>query len=83
MLDDSPEKESLASTAYWMAAVRAHESERVDRLFDDPWAALLAGQAWLDRIALIQARLELMSEDFRISMHWGSQGKHGDIPGSA
>ena len=84
MLDDSPEKESLASTAYWIAAVRAHESERVNRLFDDPWAALLAGQvgqAWLDRIALIQARLELMSEDYRISMHWGKPGQAWGHPG--
>lgn len=33
----------LASTAAWTAAVRASESARVDRLFDDPWAASLAG----------------------------------------
>ncbi len=43
----------LASTAYWIAAIRAHESKRSDRLFNDPWAALLAGQVgpdWLDRM---------------------------------
>ncbi len=41
---------SLAATAYWTAAVRARESVRDDRLFDDPWAAALAGetgQAWI------------------------------------
>lgn len=41
---------SLASTARWIAAVRAHESRREDRLFHDPWAAALAGaegQAWI------------------------------------
>ncbi len=80
---DSPDKESLASTAYWVAAVRAHEHERADRLFDDPWAALLAGptgQAWLDRMALLQAQLERMSNDFRISMHWGKPGKEWRQP---
>lgn len=35
----------LAATAYWTAAVRARESVRPDRLFEDPWAAELAGQA--------------------------------------
>jgi methyltransferase (TIGR00027 family) len=84
MSSDSPEKESLASTACWIAAVRAHESERVDRLFDDPWADLLAGQAgqtWLDRMALIQARLERTSKDYRISMHWGKPGQEWGHPG--
>ena len=42
-------KETLISTACWIAAVRARESERADRLFYDPWAIQLAGeegQAW-------------------------------------
>lgn len=41
---------TLASTARWIAAVRAQESRRDDRLFHDPWAATLAGaegHAWL------------------------------------
>jgi methyltransferase (TIGR00027 family) len=41
---------ALASTARWIAAVRAHESRREDRLFHDPWAATLAGpegEAWI------------------------------------
>lgn len=33
----------IESTARWIAAVRAHESRRDDRLFHDPWAAALAG----------------------------------------
>jgi methyltransferase (TIGR00027 family) len=33
----------LASTAHWIAAVRAAESVRADSLFNDPWAAALAG----------------------------------------
>jgi methyltransferase (TIGR00027 family) len=40
----------LASTARWTAAARAHESARPDRLFNDPWAAALAGEegaAWM------------------------------------
>jgi O-methyltransferase involved in polyketide biosynthesis len=35
--------ESLAATAGWTAAARARETEREDCLFDDPWAAALAG----------------------------------------
>jgi methyltransferase (TIGR00027 family) len=69
---------AIASTAYWMAAIRAQESERVDRLFDDPWAALLAGQVgrdWLDRIDVVQARLERMSQDYRIALQWGKSGQ--------
>src|SRR5581483_4427431 len=40
----------LASTARWTAAVRAKESRREDRLFNDPWATALAGkegQEWV------------------------------------
>lgn len=33
----------IAGTARWTAAVRARESERADRLFDDPLASILAG----------------------------------------
>lgn len=40
----------LGATARWTASVRALESARPDRLFDDPWAATLAGAegaAWM------------------------------------
>jgi methyltransferase (TIGR00027 family) len=43
---------SLSLTARWTAAVRAQESAREDHLFDDPWAATLAGEAgwtWLEQ----------------------------------
>ena len=43
----------VAPTSRWMAAARARESEREDRLFCDPLAADLAGPegfAWLDRM---------------------------------
>ncbi len=43
----------VAPTSRWMAAVRAREGEREDRLFHDPLAADLAGPegfAWLDRM---------------------------------
>jgi methyltransferase (TIGR00027 family) len=33
-----------ADSAFWIAAVRARETERQDRLFADPWARDLAGQ---------------------------------------
>jgi methyltransferase (TIGR00027 family) len=35
-------------TAWWTAAARARESRRPDRLFDDPWAAVLAGRQTVD-----------------------------------
>jgi O-methyltransferase involved in polyketide biosynthesis len=35
---------TLAATAEWIAAVRASETRRPDRLLDDPWAAALAGR---------------------------------------
>jgi methyltransferase (TIGR00027 family) len=35
----------LTSTAHWIAAVRARETSRPDRLFADPYAAELAGDA--------------------------------------
>jgi methyltransferase (TIGR00027 family) len=34
----------LATTGWWSAAARAYESQRDDRLFDDPWALLLLGE---------------------------------------
>ncbi len=34
----------MIGSAYWIAAARARESARPDRLFDDPWAADLAGE---------------------------------------
>ena len=37
---------ALAMSAWWTAAARAVESLRNDRLFDDPWAALLIGQRY-------------------------------------
>lgn len=41
----------LGSTACWTASVRARESRRQDRLFEDPWAEALAGQIGADWIA--------------------------------
>ena len=43
---------TLSATARWIAAARARESAREDRLFNDPWAAALAGeegQRWLEQ----------------------------------
>lgn len=53
MSSQQHDKESLVSTASWIAAVRARESERANGLFSDPWAARLAGaegQAWRQRL---------------------------------
>jgi methyltransferase (TIGR00027 family) len=42
-MGDGRSSTALVSTAHWIAAVRARESGRPDRLFDDPYAAALAG----------------------------------------
>ncbi|HZD11484.1 MAG TPA: SAM-dependent methyltransferase [Candidatus Binatia bacterium] len=52
MLREGKSNQKLQTTAFWTAAVRAKESERDDRLFDDPWAADLAGPeglAWIQQ----------------------------------
>ena len=62
MSSNNPERMSLASTARWTAAVRAHESERPDRLFNDPWAALLAGIVGQDWLASMPAEVSTASQ---------------------
>ena len=50
MSDQLIDREQLGSTAYWTAAVRAGEGAREAGLFNDPWAAALAGplgMGWL------------------------------------
>lgn len=67
----------LGDTAYWIAAVRARESEREDRLFDDPWAAALAGaagHAWLaqrppESVAPIVLRTRFFDDFLQGSVH--------------
>jgi methyltransferase (TIGR00027 family) len=43
MSEPSPCSVGVTGTALWIAAARARESARPDRLFSDPWAAALAG----------------------------------------
>jgi methyltransferase (TIGR00027 family) len=43
---------SLIETARWVAALRARESERPDRLFSDPLAVALAGEEGLSALRL-------------------------------
>ncbi len=50
MLEQTTPDQLLGATARWTAAVRARESARQDALFNDPWAAALAGpegQEWI------------------------------------
>lgn len=42
----------VTGTAYWIAAARAKESARPDRLFEDPYAARLAGERGRELLAL-------------------------------
>lgn len=50
MAEQVTAEQPLGLTSRWTAAVRAQESTHEDHLFDDPWAATLAGEpglAWL------------------------------------
>jgi methyltransferase (TIGR00027 family) len=47
-------KELIGPTAYLTAAARAFESQRPDRLFNDPWAASLAGHEGEKRFAAVE-----------------------------
>lgn len=52
MTGQTSQKSFLGATAFWTAAVRAQESNRADRLFNDPWAAVMAGEEglhWLEQ----------------------------------
>jgi methyltransferase (TIGR00027 family) len=40
--------DALALSAWWTAAARAQETRRSDRLFEDPWATILAGERSVD-----------------------------------
>jgi methyltransferase (TIGR00027 family) len=71
-------------TSRWVAAARARESERLDRLFDDPLAAALAGPegfAWLDDMeraqpwgqpALYVVVRTRFFDDFLLRASWGA-----------
>jgi len=49
-------RDAVAETARWTAAARAQESEREDRLFDDPLARDLAGAAGFEMLARFDQR---------------------------
>ena len=51
MSDEIRRDQLLSSTAYWTAAVRGLENARVDHLFSDPWADMLAGTVGKEWIA--------------------------------
>jgi methyltransferase (TIGR00027 family) len=54
MSEVSYNKEGVGQTARWVAAVRARESQREDRLINDPWAAALAGVEGENRLEQVQ-----------------------------
>jgi methyltransferase (TIGR00027 family) len=71
MTDPTESEQTLATTARWIAAVRARENEREDGLVRDPWAGKLAGaegERWLaDRpdtpaVAIISIRARFFDE---------------------
>ncbi|NJC71255.1 SAM-dependent methyltransferase [Planosporangium thailandense] len=73
-----------AAPAAWIAAARARESERPDRLFHDPWAHLLAGDtgwAMLEASerasggenALLPVRTRFFDDVVLAAAHWTSQ----------
>jgi methyltransferase (TIGR00027 family) len=79
-----PLVDPIAQTSRWMAAARARESERPHRLFNDPFAAALAGPegfAWLERMepvpgfggpALYVVVRTRFFDDFLLYACWGA-----------
>jgi len=78
----------LGQTSRWMAAVRASESERLDRLFDDPLSTALAGPegyGWLNRMQLAQSLLggpglyvvirTRFFDDFLLRRSWSAEAR--------
>lgn len=62
------------SSAAWIAAVRARESARDDRLFDDPWAALLAGGAGAGpENPFLPVRTRYFDDALRAAAGWARQ----------
>jgi len=53
--------DAIATTSRWIAAARARESARPDRLFDDPFAQALAGP---EGFALLEAAGRLSAGDY-------------------
>ena len=51
-MSEHPSANLIAPTSRWMVSARALESERADRLFDDPLAAAFAGPEGFARLAL-------------------------------
>ncbi len=56
-----PVIDGLGLTSRWVAALRERESLRPDRLFDDPFAAALAGDAGRAMMAAVEADLPAMA----------------------
>ena len=52
---DTSKLTAVSKTALWTAASRARESDRADRLFDDPFAAILAGPEGFDLLSNYEA----------------------------
>ena len=55
MIPETEPIHNLGVTARWTAAVRVLENSRADRLFFDPWAALLAGSEgykWINDLSV-------------------------------
>lgn len=53
--------DGLGLTSRWVAALRERESQRPDRLFDDPFAGALAGDAGRAMMAAVEADLPAMA----------------------
>jgi O-methyltransferase involved in polyketide biosynthesis len=72
VVPDDSRPASHFGTAYWIAAARARESERVDRLPDDPYTTVLAGTRGraavdrLDQVVLFGAALDTRA--FRLAL---------------
>jgi methyltransferase (TIGR00027 family) len=60
----------VSSTAYWIAAVRARETERADRIFVDPYAKALAGRRGLEIMRRSEAVGGRRNEFIPVRVRW-------------
>ena len=60
----------VSSTAYWIAAVRARETERADRIFVDPYARALAGRRGLEIMRRSEAVGGRRNEFIPVRVRW-------------
>jgi methyltransferase (TIGR00027 family) len=71
----------VTSTANWIAAIRARESRRADRLFDDPYAEALAGERGVAMLAASERASGGRSMFVPVRVRWFDDAVLGAVAG--